>query len=210
MKQKYENAFTFIELLVAVTIFAIIAASIYYTFNAGIKIWSRGNAVIEDNQRLRVFFEVISQDARNAISNLGKDAEFNIISSWESQRISFPTLIGAFDNVAKNPELARVSYYFESSGGKVKRIQATLKDGFIEDTAEEEVLLENLKDFGFEYCYESTLTEGEYEWREEWLDEDNIPRGVKIKVVLKDELLDKERTFESIVLIPVGVLGKEE
>ena len=40
-KEKRESltGFTFIELIIAVTIFAIIAVSIYSTFNAGISVW---------------------------------------------------------------------------------------------------------------------------------------------------------------------------
>lgn len=185
--------FTFIELLIALTIFSIIAASIYYTLNAGIRVYSRGNSIIRDNQKLRIFFDTISLDLRNAV------VYPHIGSEWTAEEISFPTV---------NNGLAKAVYYFYR--GKVLRKQATLKEGFDETYAEEEVLIENLGDFSFEYCYKEPGTEDEYLWKNEWEFEDKIPRGVKIKLSLKDEAAGTLDTFEKTVFIPMGELGKEE
>ncbi|MBL7156751.1 MAG: prepilin-type N-terminal cleavage/methylation domain-containing protein [Candidatus Omnitrophica bacterium] len=205
-----KKAFTFIELLVALTIFSIIAASIYYTFNAGIRIWQRGNSIIEDNQRLRIFFDAVSKDMQNAAANFAREADFSIEYEWLNDSVAFPSVINIYDNNVISRELAKVAYRFDNANGKLTRIQATLKDGFSESGGEEETLLEGLKSLAFEYCYESPVAEGEYEWRDEWEFDDKIPRGVKIKLTLKDELRETEKTFENIILIPTGKLGKEE
>ena len=49
---KKNPGFTFIELIIAVTIFAIVAVSIYSTFNAGIRVWLKTSPMIEEvNER---------------------------------------------------------------------------------------------------------------------------------------------------------------
>ena len=78
---KTDRAFTFIELLIAFTIFSIIAASMYCTLNAGIKVWTRGNEIIRENQGMRIFFDTVNQDLKNAVSYSGFDSE------WGAERI---------------------------------------------------------------------------------------------------------------------------
>ncbi|MCK4462844.1 MAG: prepilin-type N-terminal cleavage/methylation domain-containing protein, partial [Candidatus Omnitrophica bacterium] len=156
--KKLNKAFTFIELLIAITIFAIIASSIYYTLNAGIMTYSRGNSIIKDNQRLRIFFDIISKDMRNAIPALGKDPNFIVTSEWQVNRISFPTIINVSDGGEISGEIAKVAYEFDSGKGQVLRRCATLKKKFNEDLADIEILLEEsedftLEDFAFEYYH---------------------------------------------------------
>ncbi len=205
MKRNFNTGFTFIELLIALTIFSIIAASIYYTLNAGIKVWQRGNILIGENQRMRIFFDAISKDIRNAISFSG------IPSEWTEESVSFHTIIDVSSATKPHREPVRRIYYFDDKKGELKRARVIQKEGFDEKYVDEEVLLDNLEDVGFEYAYESGE---EYEWKDEWEfedeDEDIIPRGVKIKVKLKNGAEDKEKTFEKIVFIPISKLGEEE
>ena len=207
MKKNFNTAFTFIELLIALTIFSIIAASIYYTLNAGIKVWQRGNILIEENQRMRIFFDMISKDMINIVSFSG------IPSEWAEESISFHTIIDVSSAAKPHRELVRRIYYFDAQKSELKRGRVIQKEDFDEKYVDEKVLLDNLEDISFEYAYESGE---EYEWKDEWEfgdedeGEDIIPRGVKIKVKLKNGAEDKEKTFEKIVFIPIGELGKEE
>lgn len=194
--RKSLTGFTFIELLIALTIFSIIATSIYYTLGAGIKVYSRGNSIIKDNQRLRIFFDTISLDMRNTVTYAGME------SGWSAERISFPAVIDVSDNNKIDGKLAKVIYYFDDAKGRVTRIYSTLKEGFDEKYAEEEVLLDNLENFTFEYCYETEIPEGGYEWKDKWEPEGEIPRGVKIKLTLKNEVTEIEKSFEKTVFIP--------
>lgn len=209
--KKLRKAFTFIELLIALTIFSIIAASIYYTLNAGIRTWSRGNSVIMDNQRLRIFFDTISRDLVNTIPNLGEDPNAIVESEWEDDKIAFPTIVNTFLNNRTATEIAKVVYEFDEGESKLIRRCATVTLGFDEEYAEEEILLEdlenfNIEDFGFEYCY---MFLDEYDWRKNWEFADKIPRGIKIRLVLKNEDTGFERNFEKIVFMPTGEIGKE-
>ncbi|MFA5143368.1 MAG: prepilin-type N-terminal cleavage/methylation domain-containing protein [Candidatus Omnitrophota bacterium] len=209
--------FTFIELIIAVTIFAIIAVSIYATFNAGIRVWLKTSPMIEENQALRVFYYTISTDLKNAIcyydasqtltkSGFGAEYEGKINFEGAQTRISFMAIIGISDAAgAIREEPARITYLYDKSTKTVKRLVAARAEGLDEQNANVSDMLENIaeKDFGFEYCYKKPIsnTEYEYEWKDAWVDKNvlNIPRGVRIKA----------GNFTKTVFIPSGVLGED-
>ena len=99
--KKSLTGFTFIELLIALTIFSIIATGIYYTLNAGTVIWRRANVQIGENQKIRVFFNTISRDLRNAISFSG------VSSEWTEDSVSFHTIADVSSAEETHRELVR-------------------------------------------------------------------------------------------------------
>ncbi len=203
---KTDRAFTFIELLIAFTIFSIIAASMYCTLNAGIKVWTRGNEIIRENQGMRIFFDTVNQDLKNAVSYSGFDSE------WGAERIIFPTIKNVYKGGRMGREFVKTVYYFKD--GEVIRVSATKGDGFNEELVEDEkknILLDDVDSINFEYCYEVEGLEGEYEWKDVWEFEDEtpIPRGIRVKLTLLGDG-DRKEIFEKIVFIPLGILGGEE
>jgi type II secretion system protein J len=213
-----KKGFTFIELIVAVTIFSIIAVSIYSVFRAGVRLWSGTNPIIQANQSARYFFNTISTDLKNSISynavsrgikTFGSSGEKIANFEGEEQRISFMTLVDVSGTgVLPHTELARVIYSFDRSNNTVKRAVATKAEGLSEPLAKITDILSDIddKDFGFEYCYKvtSSPTEYGYEWKEAWSDEDEdkgkIPRGVKVKA----------GAYSKTIFIPTGRLGGKE
>jgi len=88
------------------------------------------------------------------------------------------------------------------------------ESGFDEEHAEEEVLLHGLEDFdvedfAFEYCYEITGFEDEYEWRKDTEFDEDVPRGVKIILTLKNKNRKTEEVFRKTVYVPRGTLGSD-
>lgn len=200
-----KTGFTFIELLVAITIFSIIAVSIYSVFSVGVKLWYRTSPLIESNQSARFFFNTISSDLKNSVAYLKKGANF----IGEDRKISFMTLVEVTaPSAPPHTELARVIYYFDRNKKTVKRAVATLREGFSEDYARASDILTGIddKDFGFGYCYKlgASKTEYEYEWKDAWADEDKdagkIPRGIKVKA----------GDYTKIIFIPTGSLGGKD
>ena len=84
-----KQAFTFVELLIALTIFSIIAASIYVTLNSGFSLWSKVNFLIQENQEVRIFFDVLSKDLRNAVSPFGVESDFEVVPEWKTDSLPF-------------------------------------------------------------------------------------------------------------------------
>ena len=218
------GGFTFIELIVAVTIFAIIAVSIYSTFNAGIRMWLRTSPMIEADQGMRIFFNTASLDLKNSMayypkltsatsafapssfSSFGTEEPLNF--EGEPARVSFMTIMNVSgpDGNTRG-EITRVAYIYDKANRSVKRLVATKREGFDEAKAKAFEILNNIeeKDFGFQYCYKSStssVSDYENEWQETWEGEKNkqkIPRGVKIKA----------GEFTQTVFIPAGELGEE-
>lgn len=211
------TGFTFIELTIAVTIFSVIAVSIYSVFNAGLRTWKRTSPIIEENQATRFFFDIIAKDLKSAICYKNNPDYINF--DGESQRISFWALVEVLgENNAITTELAKVTYFLEtepvkpgakSTGAKViARNVATILDGFKENPEKTEQLISGVKenDFGFEFCYKepgSSQTEYAYIWdKDEWNDKTGkksvIPRGVRIRL----------GTLTKTVFIPTGELGE--
>lgn len=187
------KGFTFIELLIALTIFSIIATSMYFTLNTGIKVWSRSNESIRENQRFRICFDIISKDLKNII------AYPPIKPEWGAERISFPAIVDTYEGDTVKTELVKVIFYFDDIKKGLVRVCATVKEGFDEAYAEEKILLDDIENLAFQYCYK-IKDEERYEWKDTWGFDDKIPRGIRIKA----------DNFEKTVFIPVGELGEKE
>ena len=217
-KMNKKKGFTFIELIIAITIFSVIAVSIYSVFRAGVRLWSGTNPLIQANQSTRYFFNTISSDLKNSVSynavstgikTFGSSGEKIANFEGEKQRISFMTLVDVSGaEVLPHTELARVIYSFDRSKKAVKRAVATKAEGLSEPLAKTAEILSDIddKDFGFEYCYKvvSSPTEYGYEWKERWSDEDRdkgkIPRGVRVKA----------GAYSKTIFIPTGRLGGKD
>ncbi|MDD5173767.1 MAG: type II secretion system protein GspJ [Candidatus Omnitrophica bacterium] len=213
-----KDGFTFIELIIAVTIFSIIAVSVYSVFRAGVRLWSGTNPVIQANQSTRYFFNTISMDLKNSVSynaalpvikTFGSSEEENVNFEGDEQKISFMTLINVSGSgVSPHAELARVIYSFDKPKKAVKRAVATKAEGLNESFAKVTEILNDIdsEDFGFEYCYKvaSSPTEYTYEWKERWSDEDRdkgkIPRGVKVRA----------GAYSKTIFVPTGKLGGKD
>lgn len=211
------KGFTFIELIIAVTIFSIIAVSIYSVFRAGVRLWAGTNPLIQANQSTRYFFNTISKDLKNSVSynavsqglkTFGSSEEESVNFEGEEQKISFMTLVEVSGSGGlTHAELARVIYSFDRSKKTVRRAVATKAEGLGEDNAKVAEILSDIdnKDFGFEYCYRlgASPTDYDYEWKDAWEGEDRdkgkIPRGVRVKA----------GAYSKTIFIPTGCLGGE-
>ena len=205
-------AFTVIELLIALSIFSVIAITLYSTFFAGISTWKRSGDNTGIYQNIRVTFDDIARDLKNMIY-FTKDDESAYIFSGTSEQVIFMTLEeGISEKTEPQRELVRIAYSFDNAKGDIVREIAGISLGFDTRKAEKEILLKNVEDFKVEYCYFSGDEDDPYLWQEEWSDEEvKTPRGVKITASLKGGKGSKETSkITRIVFISTGVLGEKE
>ncbi len=204
--------FTFIELLIAVSIFTVVAIALYSTFFAGISVWKRSIEGGNIYQDLRFAFDDITRDLRNTVC-CSKDEESIFAFSGTAGEIIFITLESAFsEEDIMRRELVKTAYRFDEEASGIIRIEAGKSLGFDIEKGEKEVLLNNVEEFTFEYCYATGDDDDPYEWKEEWVDEKmRVPRGVKVTFLIKAEKGEKETLkFTKIMFIPIGVLGEKE
>ncbi|MDD5680592.1 MAG: prepilin-type N-terminal cleavage/methylation domain-containing protein [Candidatus Omnitrophica bacterium] len=210
--KKQNNAFTFIELLIALSIFAVVAVTLYSTFFAGLSVWKRSGDGSDVYQDIRTVFDDMARDFRNMIY-FTKDKESMYIFSGMPKEIILMTLEeGASEKMEPYREVVKVTYSFDDTKGELIRQRAALAFGFDLKKAEKEVLLKDLGDFKFEYCYYSGDEDEPYLWQEEWKDEDEkTPRGIRITAVLKNGKGGEEMSkITRVIFIPTGILGKKE
>lgn len=219
MKTSMKKGFTFIEMIVAVTIFSVIAVSIYSVFNAGLRTWKRTSPAIEANQAARFFFDIVSKELKSAVCYVQNNADY-VNFDGESRKVSFWALIDLpGENNTVTTELAKVTYSLEPEtvrpGEKnagamvVTRNVAARFDGFEAKPEKSEPLVSGVKpeDFGFAFCYKepgSSETDYTYLWDEAgWSDRTKkksiVPRGVRIRL----------GTLAKTVFIPTGELGEK-
>ena len=194
--KKGPQGFTFLELMIALTIFSIMAVSIYSVLGAGIRVWRGSNAIIESNQSLRSFFDAISSDLKNAVKYKGMEFE------GQAREMSFMALVDVSDPVkgSTRTELAKVIYSFDESSKTVKRYVATRESGFDKANTEGVDIVSRIEDVNFSYCYKDETLIPPYRWQDAWQAQGIIPRGVNIKI----------KELEKRVFIPMGELVKTE
>ncbi len=205
-------AFTLIELLIAISIFAIVAVALYSTFFAGISVWKKSGEGGNIYQDAKFVFDDIKRDLQNAIY-LSKDEESIFTFSGEAEEISFITLQPVFlEEDISRKELVKVTYGFDAGKNQLISLKAEKSLGFDTEKAEKEILLDGVEKFTIFYCYDTGDEDDPYEWKEEWEDRDmRIPRGVKIISLIRSGGDTKDTLeFTKTIFIPIGVLGERE
>ena len=190
--RRSSRGFTLVELLIALTIFSIIAVSVYSVFRAGIKLWKGNNAAFDADRTARLFFDTAASDMRNAFIYPGMDI------TGASDSFSFTALVtvGAADS-SPHVEIARVSYIFDKEAGVIRRKVAGKEEGFDVIYAKTAEFPSGEGQVSFSYCYKPKSGVGPYEWKGVWALKDKLPRGVRIRFGELDKW----------IFIPIGELG---
>ena len=94
MKHHRHSAFTLLEIVLAITILAMVATAVYATWSAGLAGWKRSATVTENLQRERVVMEMLTELTQSAVFFVSKDSLYELQGTREAQsgdRISFVT-----------------------------------------------------------------------------------------------------------------------
>lgn len=190
---KRPAGFTFIELLVAMLIFSIIAVSIYLSFNVGIRAWRKGEEGYRTRQGARYLLSSISRELRNAIN---------------SKEIAF---LGGADGVsfckAANG-LFKVSYEFDSSKNEIYKVVWTYKESASAQPGTRSRLASGISDFKLQYSYKK---DEKIEWSDTWEEEANIvPFAVRVSLTYNPVGDAQPAAISQTILIPTGVLKEKE
>lgn len=205
------------ELLIAVSIFSVIALCLYSVFSGGIRIWKRQEEGFVYNHSVRLAFDSMAGELRNAINysqpgNTGLDAEAaqGLKFSGDGKSLTFTTLIGG--------EIAKVDYVFEETADKKGRLIRKIvfqKEGFKEENQKDNILIEGLEDLAFEYAYKASGEEPLPVWKDSWAKEaqnteSKIPQGVRITLTFPGPGEGKEEIFRKTVFIPTGTFEEHK
>ncbi len=216
-KRQLVWGYTFTELLIAVTIFSVVASVIYSSFRVGIISWKRTEANLSRYQKIRHALNSLNKDISNTFMHKG------ILFKGQEKRIEFAAFLK--DNGAKLKTIGKVSYFISSRNEQdatgalmmqkleywqIKEEEQGSEGAQAASGGEE--LVSGVIDFNINYCYkESEEENAPMQWMPEWKSEEAIPIGVKIELVLKDDAAaEGKRTFIKRIYIPTGAFGKQE
>jgi prepilin-type N-terminal cleavage/methylation domain-containing protein len=190
--KKGQFGFTFIEIIIVMTMVTVISFAVYATFSNGVKIWQRVNSPLplED---VNIFLGRFSSDLRNCL--LFKSIEF--FGSEDSLR--FATLVKSSRDFPNS--IGQISYLFDSGHKAAKRAKLDYSgvcneaEGFVTQT------LNNVASLKFKYYFYDKV-KNEYLYTDEWQKKDGLPLAVKIEIELR--ALNINNKFSRTVTIPVS------
>ena len=193
------KGFSLLELIIAISLFAIVAVTVFSIFNSGIASYKKIDESLFILQNSRIILDRISQDLKNSFL-FSQDLSGFIGGPNE---VSFFCLIEEYKENQLKKRYAHIYYSFNED--KIMRLCLKDKDA-LKDKKElkslEEPLAEDIKDLTFNYSYFSD--QKDVSWQDSWLEKEKAPLGVKINLTLFGP--DKKRTynFEKIVYISLG------
>ncbi len=205
-RDKSLTGFTFIELLISISIFSVIAVALYPTLNTGLQAWRRGQRSCDLYQVARIALDDIAGELRPA--KVIHFSELGFVG--QKDNLSFPVVVNVSSpGESKNFEIGKTSFYLDEE--VLLKKKQTFIQSISDDQLESEELAANVKQLGFLYSYKSESDLSAYSWKDSWGIADSLPQAVKITLILADARQpDKEISFHKTVFIPTGILAEEE
>ncbi|MFH2138962.1 MAG: prepilin-type N-terminal cleavage/methylation domain-containing protein [Candidatus Omnitrophota bacterium] len=170
------NGFTLLEVLIGITIFAIVAASVYTSLALGIKVFKQEEARDELMQEAMVTIGEVQRCVRCAFINP------------ENENIKFLGTKDSLDLFSVNQEgdVENVSFYLEASDGDpgVKALFRVTRP-YLQSENEEipgnvELIHEGIEKFELSY-----FDAKDQKWYEEWPEELTLPSQIKLDIGFK-------------------------
>lgn len=196
------RGFTLLELLIAVTIFSIVAVAIYTSFNVGIRAWRKAEASYKIKQEARHAFDAIGRDLRGAINFTRMPFE------GASGSVSFSRALRISDSKGGYIEgVFKITYTFNAQDKALYYILQTYQEDTKGEEGKKSLLASDVSDFKLKYAY---LEGSEVIWKDYWNEEElNIPLGVKVSIAYPSENEGQAVEFSETIFIPTGIIKEE-
>ena len=184
------KGFTLIEILIALTVFAIMttitSSTLYYAFNTR----TRVNAQADRLNEIQMAVSIAQQDITQIVSRSIRGNEMRLFPVLVGQRHYLEFTRGGYqnpNNTEKRSTLKRVGWVC-ADGNLIRRTWTSL-DPIERNTYHDKLLLRDLKSCHFNYLNQNLqiLTE----WREQQIDQtatqtENLPKAIQINVTIQE------------------------
>lgn len=220
--KKTRAGFTLVELLLAITIFAIVAIALYSSFHAGVRILRRSEEVMEFHQGVRRVLDEVELDLHNTLlaelpseegdllvqDELSEEEEKAIYFKGDAKSFNFIALKDVFTDSGLESQVCNIKYYLSGAeGGTFSRDIDAGGSRDEEGVSGTEAMLSNVSDVEISYSYEPRDEDSPPEWLGYWDEEEKVPLGVKITFRLRG--LGSVGSITKTVFIDIGALGVE-
>ncbi len=191
------NGFALIEVLMAVTLTAVISMAIYGSFSSGVRIMKRiANPVFEED--VSVFFEKMTRELENSFLNT------DIPFTGDGEQFTLATQFRSHAALGGEQAIGRVTYSYDSRKNSLSRRQEDASQ--IHEEKEGVVLpvLQHIESLRFHYFgYDGSYSQ--YLWSDDWdpvLKKNKSPMAVKIELEFDDG--ETREHLARTIAIPVG------
>lgn len=192
--RKSPRAFSLVELLIALSIFAVVSIAIFSTFSSGLSVLRRVKNVDLAQQSLALKLERFSRELRQAVP-LRK-----LTLTGKSDTLSFGQIL---DDIP-----CRVTYYFDRSARALVRqsdlLADIIKDGQIDPElkAEGRPFIKNVTGVKFSYLA--------FDLKKQACVWSDACKGVTIPLAIKLELSTDKKNYVQTVFLPTAQLPVEQ
>jgi len=234
---KNKSAFTLIELLLGLTIFALISATAYSVFSGGIKLSNRADKHNLVYREANMAFDLMALDIKNAVNYnftnsdpekspfVGEEHFISFLHATEDglKVISYHLITPQFDSIyrtiiegayRRNIDIVTGSISTDRVNYLIREEQMLidyLNEG-IDDKKDIEVIATKVRARGLRFRFGYMIDEEAQavEYREQW-DNPFVPSSIKIEM---DFVNEREKnlsfTLARDIYIPTGLWGKEK
>ena len=192
------RAFTFIEIMLVASLFAILSVAIFGCLLNGIRLADRAQRMMSGEDSL-VFFDRISSDLRNTfhfanIDLAGEEARvaFPCVVWTEADRVSMRAAEGLVD------QIGRVAYAYDPVRAVIVRRQANYSQAIAGSWGPEAVLVKGVTRLRFRYFHGVSMDAATH-----IEPGDDLPSGVEIELAVT--VAGEERVFKRYIAVPAGV-----
>lgn len=191
LSARHKRGFTFIEVIIVISILSIISLVIYTSFSKGINIWQMVNEKSPEED-MNILLDKFSFDLRNTFKFTG------INFSGHEDGIEFPVLLNSPRFHKKS--VGKVVYSYDSNTNLLNKEEVDFNQIYEDKKGLIKHSLKNVKSFKFQY-YTYDKGRKEYLWQDEWAKE-GLPLAVRIYLEIKDG--DRINGFIRTVGVPTG------
>lgn len=177
------NGFTLLEVVLALTIFALMSAIIYGAFSLGHSAVEKSHGRFENNQRLRSFSDLLGSYIRSSHPYRMSPRDATVFFVGEAERLTF---VSSFSLAMGGRGMGKVSLWLEAdgTGGGVLRLEEEIPVRLSSETEQGGVrhgvtLQERVSELRLAYLDPQADAE---EWEEHWDAQERklLPRAVRL------------------------------
>ena len=204
------HGFTFVELLMAATVFAILMAGFTAHLRGGVVAWRRTTAMVEELQRLRVALDQVTSDLTNA-SVVDPRPEATPVVRFDHESLQFYTLRPSPTASATGAQIWFVTYARTTDPQRPALVRSlqTIRQAKAGLLPEPQRLLAPVERLSLRYGHQVGEDPGQIEWQEAWTDLTQVPKLVEVTIELGGRPAISSRV-RRVVIVPSGSLVPAE
>jgi prepilin-type N-terminal cleavage/methylation domain-containing protein len=194
---KFRSGLTLIEMLMVISLIALVGMAVYGIFSSGINVMRLVTRPVSE-ENLNIFFEKLARDLQNSFNYTGISFE------GENDKFSFAAKINAKPELGGERGIGRVTYFYDSGRDAISRREEDLNLVFEESFSKPAAQFGSVLEAKFLYFAQDPATK-QYLWKDDWVQIDSkkkLPLAVRVEFEYKDE--NGRHSISKTIPIPAG------